>query len=62
MGSFDGVETCELVGCYLLSLLTKTYGHNIAYTGMMDWQPSTLNHKKWKGSRKAYVKSSVTTT
>ena len=29
MGSFDGAETCELVGCYLLSLLTKKYGHNI---------------------------------
>lgn len=23
MGSFDGAETCELVGCYLLSNLTK---------------------------------------
>ena len=23
MGSFDGAETCELVGCYLLSCLTK---------------------------------------
>lgn len=29
MGSFDGTETCELVGCYLLSLLTKKYGQNI---------------------------------
>ena len=29
MGSFDGAETCELVGCYLLSLLTKKYGNNI---------------------------------
>ena len=26
MGSFDGAETCELVGCYLLSLLTHKYG------------------------------------
>ena len=26
MGSFDGAETCELVGCYLLSLLTDKYG------------------------------------
>ena len=23
MGSYDGAETCELVGCYLLSQLTK---------------------------------------
>ena len=29
MGSFDGAETCELVGCYLLSILTKKYGQNI---------------------------------
>ena len=29
MGSFDGAETCELVGCFLLSLLTKKYGQNI---------------------------------
>ena len=28
MGSFDGAETCELVGCYLLSLLTEKYGQN----------------------------------
>ena len=29
MGSFDGAETCELVECFLLSLLTKKYGQNI---------------------------------
>lgn len=29
MGSFDGAETCELVGCYLLSCLTKQYGNSI---------------------------------
>ena len=29
MGSFDGAETCELVGCYLLSCLTKKYGNSI---------------------------------
>ena len=29
MGSFDGAETCQLVGCYLLSLLSKKYGQNI---------------------------------
>ena len=29
MGSFDGAETCELVGCYLLSLLMEKYGQNI---------------------------------
>ncbi|XP_022810398.1 uncharacterized protein LOC111347413 [Stylophora pistillata] len=29
MGSFDGAETCELVGCFLLSILTEKYGQNI---------------------------------
>ena len=29
MGSFDGAETCELVGCYLLSPLTDKYGKSI---------------------------------
>ena len=29
MGSFDGAETCELVGCYLLSLLNDKYGQRI---------------------------------
>lgn len=29
MGSFDGAETCELVGSYLLSKLTAAYGNDI---------------------------------
>jgi len=29
MGSFDGAETCELVGCYFLFLRTEKYGQNI---------------------------------
>lgn len=29
MGSFDGAETCELVGSYLLSKLTTEYGNDI---------------------------------
>ena len=29
MGSFDGAETCELFGCYLLSFLIEKYGQNI---------------------------------
>lgn len=29
MGSFDGAETCELVGCYLLSQLTQISDINI---------------------------------
>ena len=29
MGSFDGAETCELVGAYLLSQLSAEYGNDI---------------------------------
>ena len=29
MGSFNGAETCQLVGCYILSLFTVKYGRNI---------------------------------
>ena len=29
MGSLDGAETCELVVCYILSLLQQTYGKSI---------------------------------
>ena len=29
MGSFDGTETCELVGCYILYLLTEKNERNI---------------------------------
>ena len=29
MGSFDGAETCELVGCYILSRLAERYRNNI---------------------------------
>ena len=29
MGSFDGAEACELVGCYILSHLTEKYGKSI---------------------------------
>ena len=28
MGSFDGAETCEMVGSYILSKLTPEYGNN----------------------------------
>ena len=29
MGSYDGAETCELVGSYLLSKLTPEYGDSV---------------------------------
>ena len=36
MGSFDGVETCEIVGSYILSKLTPEYGNNIGRNSMAD--------------------------
>ena len=33
MGSYDGVETCELVGCYLLSQLRQIPGIEIGLYG-----------------------------
>ena len=39
MGSFDGAETCELVGCYLLSL-PKNMAKTSGYTVITDWQLS----------------------
>ena len=29
MGSYDGAEVCELVGHYILDILTKEFGHNM---------------------------------
>ena len=29
MGSYDGAETCELVGTYILSMLSKKLGDNV---------------------------------
>ena len=28
MGSYDGIEVCELVGLYVLDILTKRFSHN----------------------------------
>ena len=28
MGSYVGAEVCELVGLYILDILTKEFGHN----------------------------------
>ena len=28
MGSYDGAEVCELVGLYILDILTKEFGHD----------------------------------
>ena len=62
MGSFDGAETCELVGCYILSLLTEKYGRNIGLyrdDGLAAFNGKPHEIEKIK---KSCVKSSVTTT
>jgi hypothetical protein len=51
MGSFDGAETCELVGSYLLSKLAPEYGND---TGLykddglaaFNKTPRETEHKK----------------
>ncbi len=43
MGSFDGAETCELVGSYLLSQLAAEYGNDIGlyrYDGLVAFDKS----------------------
>ena len=35
MGSFDEDEVCELVGLYILSILSRKYGYKLDYTGTM---------------------------
>lgn len=51
MGSFHGAETCELVGCYLLSLLTDKYGQSIGlyrYDGLVAFNKSPQEIEKIK--------------
>ena len=39
MGSYDGAETCELVGLFILNNLGQKFGKKTsAYTEMTDWQ------------------------
>ena len=38
MGAYNGVEVCELVGTYMLSLLPKKFNKNdLGFIVMMDW-------------------------
>ena len=59
MCSYDGAELCELVGLYLLDLLTKEFGkQNIGlyrYNGLTCFE-NTLGHDSEK--IKNYLKSS----
>jgi hypothetical protein len=51
MGSFDGAESCELVGSYLLSKLTPEYGNDIGHDredglAAFNKTPREAEHKK----------------
>ena len=62
MGSFNGAETCELVGCYLLSCLTKKYGNSIGLYRDDGLAVLTQTLNRSKESRRASAKFSVKTT
>ena len=65
MGSFDGAETCELVGAYLLSQLSAEYGNDIGLYGCTettDLQRLISHRAKLRTLRKGFAKFSATTT
>ena len=44
MGSFDGAETCELVGAYLLSQLSAEYGNDIGLKITIEANKKCVNY------------------
>ena len=54
MGSYDGAKTCELVGIYMLSLITSKFKDQASLYWMMDWRyaKQCLNKSK-KGNKKS---------
>ncbi|PFX24183.1 hypothetical protein AWC38_SpisGene11228 [Stylophora pistillata] len=58
MGSFDGAETFELVGCHLLSILTKKYGRNIGLYRDDGLAAPNGNPKEIEKIKKELAKSS----
>ena len=46
MGSYDRAETCELVGCYLISILTKNTVKTSDFTGATVWEHFNVHHKR----------------
>ena len=38
MGSYNGAETCELVGLFILNSLQKLFGNNVGLYAMTAWQ------------------------
>ena len=51
MGVYDGAEVCELVGTYMLNVLSKNYKTILKFTLMMDWP-----RNRWNRYRKAFRK------
>ena len=60
MGSFDGAETCELVGCYILSRLTKKYGNSISFYRDDGLSAFNKTPQEIKRSKKISAKFCVT--
>ena len=64
MGSFDGVEICELVGLYILNLLARKFGKDniglyrddglACFKALMDPLPTRFE-KIWSRSSKTLV-------
>lgn len=51
MGSFDGAETCELIGIYILNLINVQIGHNFGLyrddgLGILKGSPQTIERTK----------------
>ena len=59
MGSFDGAEKCELVGCYILSRLTEKYGNSIGLYRDNGLSALIKRLKRSKKLRKISAKFSV---
>ena len=60
MGSFDGAETCKLVGCYMLSARPsspKSMAKTSASIATTVLHPSTKCHKKLKRSKRNCAKT-----
>jgi hypothetical protein len=62
MGSFDGAETCELVGSYLLSKLAPEYGNDIGLYRDDGLAAFDKPREKQRTSKNTFAKSSVITT
>ena len=62
MGSFDGAESCELVGSYLLSKLTPEYGNDIGHDRDDGLAAFNKTPREAENIKNTFAKSSVITT